>query len=429
MLSILLFYLQIILLILFILPSTLSALKTLSTTTMQNYKLRLYNPLSDVLALEEICANVYGGGDYLPKVAESYVADDMCSFLALTTTEETTGEDTAQTNNEEEDSVIAVANYKRLPVQNSAWIEAVRTHPNHQGKGLATKLLNSIIEIAKEEDDIHNKAKEPINILTCTVESNKGMKRALEKVGFIQSGSILPTLKFASLKALPGWSPDCNKESQSLLDALELNHLVSPSAKEISSTSTWNIISTEKELLDRLQLCKSKGCSGYIPGLYEFIVPGKNRLDLGRSMNQGLVLALDVTTTTEKEISSCESKTSDIDDENNVGQVILVLTEDERISSLKSKWVCSIVSYTQIGFEVALLHAHSKDIARRIQSFDCEQKDIGDEMDGGDVSASPFCLVFDDAIPKHPGTLAHALPRVDDQCVVFSYQHMQSRRS
>ena len=424
MLSILLFYLQIILLILFILPSTLSALKTLSTTTMQNYKLRLYNPLSDVLALEEICANVYGGGDYLPKVAESYVADDMCSFLALTTTEETTGEDTAQTiNDDEEDNVIAVANYKRLPVQNSAWIEAVRTHPNHQGKGLATKLLNSIIEIAKEEDDIHNKAKEPINILTCTVESNKGMKRALEKVGFIQSGSILPTLKFASLKALPGWSPDCNKESQSLLDALELNHLVSPFAKAISSSSKWDIISTEKELLDRLQLCKSKGCSGYIPGLYEFIVPGKNRHDLKHSMNYGLVLALDVTSS-EKEVSSCESKTGDVDDdESNVGQVILVLTKDERISSLKSQWVCSIVSYTQIGFEVALLHAHSKGIARRIHSFGCEQKDIGNDMDGRDVSASPFCLVFDDAIPKHPGTLAHALPRVDDQCVVFSYQH------
>lgn len=414
--SILLFHLQI-LLILFILPSTLSALKTLSTTIMQNYKLRLYNPLSDVLALEEICANVYGGGDYLPKVAESYVADDMCSFLALTTTKEDT-----QTN-DEEDSVIAVANYKRLPVQNSAWIEAVRTHPNHQGKGLATKLLHSIIEIAKEEDDIHNKAKEPINILTCTVESNKGMKKCLEKVGFIQSGSI-PTLKFSSLKSLPGWSPDCNKEPKSLLDALELNHLVSPSAKAVSSTCTWNIISTEKELLERLQLCKSKGCSGYIPGLYEFIVPGKNRLDLKESMDSSLVLALDVRTTEKKEVSSCKRKPDELDDENNVGQVILVLTKDERISSLKSQWVCSIVSYTQIGFEVALLHAHSKDIARRIQSFDCDQKDTGDEMDGGDVSASPFCLVFVDAIPKHPGTLAHALPRVDDQCVVFSYQHM-----
>ena len=388
---------------------------------MQNYKLREYNPTkeSDVLALEEICANVYGGGDYLPKTAASYVADDMCSFLALTTTTE----DTQTNDEEEEDSVIAVANYKRLPVQNSAWIEAVRTHPNHQGKGLATKLLNSIIEIAKEEDDIHNKAEEPINILTCTVESNKGMKRALERVGFIQSGSI-HTLKFASLKALPGWSPDCNKESKSLLDALELNHLVSPSAKAISSTSKWNIISTEKELLERLQLCKSKGCSGYIPGLYEFIVPGKNRLDLKESMDSSLVLALDVTATEKKEVSSCESKTGDVDDENNVGQVILVLTKDERISSLKSQWVCSIVSYTQIGFEVALLHAHSKDIARRIQTFDCEQKDTEDDMDGRDVSASPFCLVFDDAVPLAPGTLAHALPRVDDQCVVFSYQHM-----
>jgi hypothetical protein len=35
----------------------------------------------------------------------------------------------------------------------------------------------------------------------------------------------------------------------------------------------------------------------------------------------------------------------------------------------------------------------------------------------------PFCLVFDHAIPIHDGTVAYALPRVTDECVVLSYEH------
>ncbi|KAL3794286.1 hypothetical protein HJC23_012411 [Cyclotella cryptica] len=33
----------------------------------------------------------------------------------------------------------------------------------------------------------------------------------------------------------------------------------------------------------------------------------------------------------------------------------------------------------------------------------------------------PFCLVFDDAVPLVEGTLAYALPRVVDECWVYSY--------
>ena len=376
------------------------------TITEAGYQLRPFDPTRerDVSSLKEICANVYGGGDYLPSMAASYVEDPLCSFLALTD---------ATTNAE----ILAVANYKRLPAQNSAWIEAVRTHPNHRNKGLASKLLHSIIDVSKKENDIHQN-EQPTNILTCTIESNVGMKRALEKVGFIQTGSI-PVLQFAKLKELPGWTPDCEKEAQPLLDALDMHHLVSPITKALASTSSWCTISTENDLLERLQQCKLEGCSGYLPGLYEYIVPGPNRSDLKQSMEQGLVLTLDVNN--QKEISSCEQSNFD----ENVGQIILAFTQDDRISSLKSKWVCSIVAHTQIGFELALLHAHSYDVARRMHSFNDDSKCKKEHNNEDYVTALPFCLVFDNVVPIETGTLAYELPRVTDECIVFSYEQKE----
>ena len=196
--------------------------------------------------------------------------------------------------------------------------------------------------------------------------------------------------------------------------------MVSPITKALASTSSWCTISTEKDLLERLQQCKLEGCSGYLPGLYEYIVPGPNRSDLKQSMEQGLVLALDGND--QKEMSSCEQ--SDID-ENTVGQIILVFTQDDRISSLKSKWVCSIVAHTQIGFEIALLHAHSHDVARRMHSFNDDCKSKKEHNNEDNVSALPFCLVFDNAVPIEAGTLAYELPRVTDECIVFAYEQKE----
>jgi hypothetical protein len=303
-----------------------------------------------------------------------------------------------------------VANYKRLNAQNVAWIEAVRTHPRHRNMGLATALLRSIIDLSKEENDSRpSHDARPTRILTCTIRSNRGMLRALEKVGFVQCNTI-PALQWKVLKELPGWAPNCDKSPRPLLDALDLKHLVSPIAK---TATPWSTISSEQQLLEWLALCKNVGgCCGYLPGLYEYIVPGPNRADLKESMESGLVLGMDFRTHPE---SSCL---------NGAGIAILVFTRDERISSLKSKWVCSIVAHNQLAFEAALWYAHSNDVASRMRSFHCDGDKV-DNLDPADESATalPFCLVFDDAVPLNEGTLSHALPRVTDECVVFSYQH------
>lgn len=415
------------------LGSSFSFVPPTTATVNGDYQLRPYDPAreSDRTSLDEICANVYGGTDYLPAMAASYAADPACSLLVLTKNE-------ISRSTEEDETILAVANYKRLHAQNIGWMEAVRTHPRHRNKGLATAILRSIVYLSKDENDmqLHKNNAQPTKILTCTIQSNKGMLRALEKVGFVQCNTI-PMVSMKVLRGLPGWTPDCDKSPQSLLDALDLRHLVSPIARTIP-TSSWCTISTDHQLLEWLELCKKEGgCSGYIPGLHEYIVPGPNRVDLKQSMEQGLVLAMDFRTQTE--LSCWDS----------VGVAILVFTRDKRISSLKSKWVCSIVAHSQLAFEAALWHAHSSDIARRMQSFHCggdnidaHSSDIARRMQsfhyGGDnidplntedesVTAVPFCLVFDDAVPLNEGTLSHALPIVTDECVVFSIQHERSK--
>ncbi len=469
-----------------------------TTTTTQYYHLRPYNPArkADQTSLNEICEQVYGGSDYLPKMAEIYASDPSCSFLALTiptdadappptfekvmVTEEVAvvndnkrviesnegriittlvGDNDDDNDNDDaiiEDRIIAVANYKRLPSQKSAWVEAVRTHPSYRNRGLATIMLRSIVDIALSEDDnnakiikenkeegcyvqqllFRNNDSPPpqpppptTRILTCTIQSNTSMIRALTKSGFTKC-NIIPTLQFSTLRNLPGWKPNCPQVAQPLLHALGLTHLVSPVANEaVSSSSSWTVLSSEQQLIECLQLCKKEGnCSGYLPGLYEYIIPGPNRLDLRTSLQSGLVMALeseDASSSTNSTTTSTTAAMTDL-----VGRAILVLTQDERISSLKSKWVCSIVAYTRLAFEAALWMAHSDTIARRMMHHRLDKKEDEDDekkIEEGEVDVvvvvqpPQFCLVFDDAVPLEEGTLAHALPRVTDECIVFSY--------
>lgn len=339
-------------------------------------------------------------------MANTYANDDSCSFLALATKRK---EDCQQERNdgqeEEDDTIIAVANYKRLPAQNAAWIEAVRTHSSYRNQGLASKLLQSIVELAKEEDKKNN-YQSPTNVLTCTVKSNMGMQRVFDKLGFVQTDRI-SILSFSALRQLPGWDAKDTTTSQGkpLLDALDLNHLLSPDARSIPASS-WSTITTENQLLALLKEIQSEGGCGYLPGLHEYIVPGPNRVDLKQSMERGLVLELNIPPDN-KEMSGCDEKTPN--DERSE-RAILAFTQDKRISSLKSNWVCSISAHSTLAFEAALCHAHSPEIAHRIN---------------GTADMVPFCLTFDGAVPvEDEGTIAHALPREADECVVFSYRRM-----
>ena len=195
----------------------------ITTTTMSStnnkYLLRPYDPSIDRSSLDEICASETN--DYLPKMVDTYMKDASCSLLTLATMT-TAGEEDYRQQQPQEDGVlleeekkdsdssttiVAIANYKRLTAQNAAWIEAVRTHSKFRNQGLASKLLQSMIDLAKDEDNIarnSNNQQEnipPTSILTCTVQSNIGMQRVLEKLGFVQTNKIA-VLKFGTLREL-----------------------------------------------------------------------------------------------------------------------------------------------------------------------------------------------------------------------------------
>ena len=375
----------------------------ITTTTMSStnnkYLIRTYDPSIDRSSLDEICSSETN--DYLPKMADTYMNDASCSLLTLATMT-TTGEeeyrqqqqqqpqeDGVLLEEEKKDSdssnttIVAIANYKRLSAQNAAWIEAVRTHSKFRNQGLASKLLQSMIELAKDEDMTRNSNNQhenipPTSILTCTVQSNVGMQRVLEKLGFVQTNKIA-VLKFSTLRELPGWSTeDATKiQGRPLIDALDLHHLMSQDAKSVP-TSSWTSVTNEEQLLELLtQMQNEGGTCGFLPGLYEYIVPSPNRVDLRQSLERGLVFALDVV----------------VANNGRSERAILAFTQDKRISTLKSNWVCSISAYSTLAFEAALHYAHSPDVAQRF---------------GGTTEMIPFCLVFDDAVPIVEGNLAHA---------------------
>eukprot|EP00804_Cyclotella_cryptica_P002800 CCRYP_009346-RB/>CCRYP_009346-RB protein AED:0.43 eAED:0.43 QI:72/1/1/1/0/0/2/1/402 len=330
-----------------------------TNTAINHYKIRPYNPHTDRIALEEICATVYNGKDYLPQMAESYAADPLCSFLALTAPPP--ADAAAANGDEDKDTILAVANYKRLPSQKCAWIEAVRTHPLHRNRGLASLLLrelmnlSTVVEHSATNDDGTLEHPTTTTLLTCTIQSNVGMQRALEKVGFTRYRTI-PALSLEMLKQLPGWSSHSRDNTitdaprpppQPLLTALHLHHLISPEAKKLaSSSSRWRTITNDNELLFALNACRHHGnTSGYLPGLYEYIVPTPSRKDIQESMKHGLVMTL----------HPCENPHDDDDDNAIVTRdsrdmAILALIQDERISTLQSKWVtlgaCQIFFYS-----------------------------------------------------------------------------------
>lgn len=211
--------------------------------------MRPFEAKRDQPELERICKDFFGGKDYVPSLAAQYESDPKCDFMLLTSADN--------------DVPLAVANLRSLQ-PGVAWLEAVRTSTQHRNKGLATQLLQSMIRLAKEKE-LHQ-------VFTCTVRSNEAMKHVLEKIG-MQEVTQIETVHFPSLRSLPGWATDdARVPSQSLLSALEIDHLVSEEAR----SAKWSPILSELELQEVLTTIKSRGGSGLFPGLYELLsIEGK----------------------------------------------------------------------------------------------------------------------------------------------------------
>lgn len=320
--------------------------------------LRVFSP-RDLPALESICADVYDGGDYLPKMALQMSSDVANTLLVLT----------------DADLPIAVASLKRLSAS-TAWLEAVRTAPERRGSGHATCICAAQVCLA---------ASEGRRLLSATVASNTAMLRTFARCGLAPAGSI-HLLSWPAVRALPGWASGNDQgcaPPRSLLRALDLESThVTPAARSLAAR--FERLGSAAAVRRALAATGGGvGGSGCLPGLYKLLsddaVAAAATAEPGRG---GGVWWL--------ERPAC----------------VMALWRDEAISSLRSQWVCCIYAAAPSGAD-----------------GDSDDADVIDVVAAAVWRASeehghrPFCLAVDGALPVE-GLLA-ALPLNQDPCVLY----------
>ena len=328
-----------------------------STSTSSSYRLRKFDVDKDMGAIHDICKSVYGGSDYLPKTAPALAGDPNSSFVVLA--------------NIDTDRPAAVGNARRFK-PNMSWLEAIRTCPNHRGRGLARQLTQSLIESSHSE---HGDA-----MYSCTVESNVAMRKVFDRTGMKRLGQI-HQCSFADLKKLPGWAADDDAvPPEPLLSSLGVDDdSISDIAKQMQLTA----ISSEDELNKELARIRDKGGIGHLVGLYELLP------------DEGVRKSLDA-----KQVWKLSSATNPKED-----FALVALVHEAKISSLKSPWVCSISATSMVALEGALWNACS---AQCVES-------MGDHV--AFTVAFDVCGVPMDSL--NVPAAVKALPLTDDDCLLF----------
>lgn len=301
--------------------------------------------------LMEMCKNTFGGNDYLPKMASTYTKDPNCHFQALI--------------HVDSDTCAAVANMRMLN-ENTGWLEAVRTSEQYRNKGLAFRLLQSMVVDAADMGYTQ--------VLSCTIKSNVAMRRVFDKLQMTELTRI-QMIQFDALKALPGWAANSTTPCQHLLESLDIQHLVSESAR----TSKWSPVRSASHLERILQDIQSRGGCGLMVGVYEVL--GGMRLQ--ESLDEQLVFSLD-------------------DHEH---PAVMVFARDERIASLKSNWSLSLAGTHDEHLQAALWHACSPAIQAKLTR-------------GTEEDVAGFTVALEGVIPTD-GPLCSALPLSEDACYVY----------
>ena len=89
---------------------------------------------SDKEDILEIARNTWDGYDYLPYFFESWLNDPNSHTAAI----------------EDEGHVIALANLRIIEDGKTGWMEGLRVHPEHRGKGLASILTKHVVQKARD---------------------------------------------------------------------------------------------------------------------------------------------------------------------------------------------------------------------------------------------------------------------------------------
>jgi len=366
-------------------------------------KLRRFDVERDLPAITNICRNVYGGKDYLPNTAPDLAKDPNNIFMVLTVQQQQQeqqpidNEGCASNNETNTDQPVAVGNAKQNMLPNMVWLEAIRTCPEHRGKGLAKLLTQSLIQASRQVNP------QTQIIFTCTVESNRAMRKVLETVG-MKTRHTIHQVQFSVLTQLPGWAARTSLEesaaaAQSFLQALKLEPHIRSEAKQ-QQYLQWIPVTTQAELDTVLQQVKQNGGIGYLPALYKLLSTDK----ILQALTQGLVWKL-------------QSRSDDGNggDSSSAQAAVIAFSNDEQIQSLKSSRICSIAATTHLALESALWFACSDKVFSLLQ-----QQHHDDTSTNFDSSSRAFTIAVDGAVPLDgSNALCRAIPFVDDPCLLL----------
>lgn len=345
---------------------SLSSLSASTSVVLQgsSYTIRPYVGISDYENLTEMCKDVWGGTDYLPSIANRFEADDRCDFLVVV--------------NDRSGELVAAGNRRMFDLEgNTIWIEAIRTAKAYQGRGIASLLVKELILKSSTENRGH--------ILSCTIENNAAMRRLFSRIG-MQLVHKVHFIDFDIMKTFPGWtsnptnSQDCYKDPPNILEALEIEHLIPSSVK----SDNWTNVENEEELRIVLDDIQTHGGIGHLPGLGKLLWVSD---ELRESLKFGLVKKLDRK------------------DNNDHKPCLFALVKDSAIQSLKSKYVCSIVAFSDHDFSSAIYAACQDNI-----------------LDGDGTKINAFALTFDGCLKVDENTtsLSSNLPLSKNSFVIYA---------
>ena len=245
---------------------------------------RTYTP-EDHPAIADLCQHIWEGNDYLPHLINDFYESDQSHPVVAVL----------------DDRIVAVANMRELN-DRILWLEAMRTHPEYRGQGIATELLKLQINRAREL------GKQAVWLFTG--EDNQATRTILDRLQFNETGRYY-LWGFERDRDQNNEYPGLNADGK-LIDLHYASHHFSTVAQELSEQ--WLVCNSSETLAEKLA-----GIDQVAPLLVsEFIAFPPDVYDIKEWLASGSILYLE---DRKGIITMCEGKEQE-------GLVLGITTQD-----------------------------------------------------------------------------------------------------
>jgi hypothetical protein len=245
----------------------------MSLTLQQSHtiSIRRYEHESDKSDVEDICRNVYGGTDYLPRLIQAYSSDP--SFLLLSCVAN--------------DTVVGVIGCHLKGEM--IFIFGLRVREDQRGKGVAKLLASELITQSRLAFGSRASC-----VLTVTIPENKAAISIFSK---LLQGSPKP--RHVCLSWPPsdarmqyeqdiGWPDNRADKDQDMLDHWpHVKDLLLADQEAVASLEKWRIVEDKEALMGTIQSIYSSSSrefepelDGWLPGMYETLPVSCQEVDL-----------------------------------------------------------------------------------------------------------------------------------------------------